>query len=1280
MKTLNPIKRVVVLMMLLTVAGLMVMAQKPYEFRCTDYLATPDRSQEKFSYDTEANTFTITDGGAFNIAFQMDKGRDFAYYITNEQTWFVVEGSNLSMALSGSAIWWFNGYNRGASAPADCAVRTEDGTCVVAWNIKDNDLLNAHLNYADRMIYLTSGGSEFSHCLGLTSTTGKSTISHVGYFAPYELAATYPALMKQMGYTADGASLTAELRTKVETLMAEAEQLMADEAYATRKTELEEAVAKAGKALDSIGETGYTEALRTLKELGKVIDRVKTEAKTGVSTYYTIENGIEARQGELYIKAIYHAPDVVRIYKSHLADLTRKKSLSVVQTPAARTDFTVEEKDGVVTMDNGHVRVSMALETGYINVLRTDGTVLIQEGECSFVPYMDGPNESYRIRQTFHLDKEEYIFGMGQIQNGALNQRGKMATLVQDNMKVCIPYFQSTKNYGFFWDNYSPTTFTDSEEETCFQSTGAEIDYYVLAGENSTDIVPIMRRLTGHCPMPALWNLGLYQSKERYTSADETRGVVEKYRALGVPLDCIVQDWQYWGDDAHWNAMEFLNPTFANYQRMIQGVHDMNAKLMISVWANFGPQTKQYAHFNGKGRMIEAVSYPFGAGVKPYDCYDETTRDEYWAYLYNGLMSKDIDALWLDSSEPDYQQQSPNDYDYVTGTGQTWRELRNAFPLAHVGGVHDHFRNDALSGKMGLDGKRVSILTRSAFAGQQRYGANTWSGDVTASWENLKAQIPAALNLSACGIPYWNSDIGGFFVGGYGGVGDANWRRLYMRWLQFGTFTPMMRFHGTGTPREIYQFGSEGDGIGDFDHVLKYVKLRYRLLPYLYSTARQVNKSDVSFMTALPIAFGFDRNCYDVDDQYMFGDAFMVAPIVTDHVNGRDVYLPEGNRWIDFWTGQMHEGGQTVYKAGKADMIPLYVKAGSILPWGPDVQYATEKSWDNLEIRVYPGADGSFILYEDENDNYNYESGHYTEIPFTWDDANRTLTIGKRTGRFDGMLANRIFNLCMVTKHNATGDLHAVRYLASVAYTGEEVSVVLDDKQGEPAVLTDITTEYIVNPSFEADGGTLYKVAPRGWQVSSNTEWWGVNRGGGNGDPVATDGAHIFGVWDGRNTLSPSISQTINGLPAGNYTLTVDMHVSGTMAESRLGNQCLFAGDESVRFRDQMLTCGTGDNFPMQTLVLHFTQQKEKAPITIGVRTEGAPAQTWFKIDNFRLYATIDEDFVPTRIKSTGNTLRVVAIEMFDLSGRRISRMQRGVNIVRMKMEDGNIKIEKIIK
>lgn len=436
MKTLTPIKRVAILMMA-ALTELATVAQKPYEFRCTDYLATPDRSQEKLSYDTETNTFTITDEGAFNIAFQMDKGCDLAYYITNEQTWFVVEGSNLSTALSGSAIWWFNGYNQGTSASADCAVRTEEGTCIVAWNIKDNDLLNAHMNYADKEIYLTSGGSEFSHCLGLTSTTGKSTISHVGYFAPYELAATYPALMKQMGYTADGTSLTTELRTKVEAFVAEANQMVADEAYATQKTELEEAVSKAGKALGTMGETDYTEALRILKDLRQEMDRVKAEAKRGISTYYNIENGIEARQGELYVKAIFHAPNVVRIYKSYSADLTRKKSLSVVQTPATQVDFTVEEKDGMVTMDNGRVRVSMALETGYIVVSRTDGTVFTQEGECNFVPYMDGPNESYRIRQTFHLDKEEYIFGMGQIQNGSLNQRGKMATLVQNNMKKC---------------------------------------------------------------------------------------------------------------------------------------------------------------------------------------------------------------------------------------------------------------------------------------------------------------------------------------------------------------------------------------------------------------------------------------------------------------------------------------------------------------------------------------------------------------------------------------------------------------------------------------------------------------------------------------------------------------------------------------------------------------------------------------------------------------------------------------------------------------------------
>ena len=1254
------------------------MAQSPYEFKCKDYIATPDRSQDKFSYDDTNNTFTINDTGTNNIAFQMDKKADYAYYITNEQTWFAVKGTNLSTATANSDIWWFNGFNKAASAEANHAVTTADGEQIVVWNIKDNSMLNANMNYDNEQIYISSQGNQFCHCMGLTSTKGTSTISMIGYFAPYELAATYPVLMTKMGYTADGKSLVAELKGKINALIAEAEGMIADEAYSDYKSALEAAKNKAQGALAGMGNADYVEALQVLKELRQAVESVSVESTTGISSYTRTANGIDAMQGDVCVKIMFHADKVVRVYKSHSAEIA-KKSLTVVQPTAAAAEFALEEKDGVVTLDNTHVIVRLDLATACVTVLRKDGTVLTEEAGSSFAPYMDGPNESHQIQQSFRLATDEYIFGMGQVQNGALNQRGKVMNMVQDNMKVYIPYFQSTKNYGLFWDNYSPTMFSDSEEQTRFMSTGNEIDYYVLVGEKSADVLPLMRQLTGRSPMPALWNLGLYQSKERYTSANETMGVVNEYRKRGVPLDCIVQDWQYWGDDAHWNAMEFLNPTFSNYAQMISSIHNNNAKLMISVWANFGPQTKQYADFSRKGRMIDVVSYPWGAGVKPYDCYDATTRDEYWNYLYTGLMNKDIDALWLDSSEPDYQQKSTSDYDYVTGTGQTWRELRNAFPLAHVGGVHDHFRADALAGKTGLADKRVSILTRSAFAGQQRYGANTWSGDVTSSWENLANQIPAALNFSACGIPYWNSDIGGFFTGAFGGVGDHNWRRLYMRWLQFGTFTPMMRFHGTNTPREIYQFGNENDGIGDYDHILKYIKLRYRMLPYLYSTAWQVASADATFMTALPIAFNSDKNCYDIKDQYMFGDAFLVAPIIQDHTNQRDVYLPADHKWVDFWTGETHEGGQTVTKKGNADIMPLYVKAGSIMPWGPDVQYSTEKAWDNLEVRVYPGADGKFVLYEDENDGYAYENGKYTEIPFTWDDQAQTLTIGKRTGEFDGMLTERTFKICKVTKYHGTGDLHATEYSAEVKYSGEEVTVVLNDETGKPAQLTDCTTEYIQNHSFEDDGRMLTKSAPQGWTVDSNTDWWGVNYGGGNGDPAATDGNFIFGVWNGTVT-GASISQTISNLPKGNYTLTVDLHASGTMTESRLGNQRLFANEDEAFFRDQVVTCGTGDNYPMQTLTLRFIQEEDGELVTIGVATDSAPTQTWFKIDNFRLYKTIDEDFVPTAINTASTATKVVGTELYDLSGRRILQYQKGVNIVRERMSDGTMRVKKVLK
>ncbi len=1210
-----------------------IQAQEPYRFTARDYVSTDDQRapQSSFSYDDEQNTFTITASGTNNIAFQMDMQKDGAYYIEQTQDWFLVQGTGLSTETGQSYIWWFNGYNgNGNQTPPTHSVDNGDGTKLILWDIRNTESINANMDYGQPILFISSNGKNFIHAMGLTSTDGESTISNIAYYARYEAAATYPSLIPTLGFTEE--SLTDELKRVLSQTIAKAGETIAGDAESEGKQQVQEAIKEAQGICDTAGNTEYAKMHEALKNLRKAMEDYEGGAAS--YAYERTPHGIYATLGRQHIQLVFYGEDIVRVVKSYDGTATQD-SLSVVAAPVADTGFEVSEDEDAhaVTVSTSKLRAVCHLATGQVEILRYNGAELLREkeGGTLFLPFKDGPYDSYQISNTFLLDEDEQIFGMGQIQDGKLNRRGQTFSLQQDNMKVCIPYFQSTKNYALFWDNSSPTTFTDNENGTRFQSTGRKIDYYVLVGDESADVLAAMRRLTGHSPMPPLWNFGLYQSKERYTSTDEVMQVVDEYRRLGVPLDCIVQDWQYWGDNAHWNALSFLNPAYANAQEMIDHVHGQHAKLMISIWANFGPQTEPYAELDAKGRLIPVESYPQNCGVHPYDVYGESARDIYWKHLYNGLVSKGIDAYWMDSTEPDYFNWKPSDLNYVTETGQTWRALRNAFPLAQVGGVATHHREAEAQGDPYLQGKRVSILTRSAFAGQQRYGADTWSGDVTASWANFAAQIPAACNLSVCGIPYWNSDIGGFFTGSFNGVDDPSWRRLYMRWMQFGTFTPMMRFHGTNTPREIYQFGSEGDGLGDFDQILKYVRMRYRMLPYLYSTAWQVSRHDRAFMQALAVAFNRDRDCYGVTDEYMFGDAFLVAPVVRDAMAQRDVYLPAGEKWTDFWTGERHEGGQTVVKKAQADIIPLYVKAGSILPWGPDVQYSTERNWDNLEIRVYPGADGSFTLYEDENDNYNYEKGKYSEIPFSWNEAAQTLTIGERQGAFDGMPARRVFRICKVSARRGIGDAHETRHEAIVEYDGTAVSVKLESED-RTAALTDLTALYIENPSFEDDNMKLEKTAPRGWTVDCSTSWWGVNPGGGNGDPVASDGNYIFGVWDGTNSAQAEISQDIGNLPQGQYRLTVDMHASNKNSMMRVGRQRLFANEAVALFRDQVTAVGNSDMQPLQTVSLDFTVADGDRPVTIGVATSDAQDETWFKIDNFRLYAverpllTLDED------------------------------------------------------
>lgn len=719
----------------------------------------------------------------------------------------------------------------------------------------------------------------------------------------------------------------------------------------------------------------------------------------------------------LEIEVQFFSPEIVRILKYPAGNAVEKRSFAVVMQPEP-CRFALKEAEGRWLLTGDALQLEIAQADGRVRFLTPEGGLLLAEKEAGtvFTPECYAGERTSRVRQAFRLDGDEALYGLGQHQTGRMNQRGQRLLLSQINMEIAIPFFLSLKGYGVYWDNASPTVFTDSVRETAFDSELGECaDYYFLGGGSGDRVVANMRRLTGKAPMPPLWTLGYCQSKERYASQYELVAAVEKYRELGVPLDCIIQDWQYWGNTPElWNSMEFLNPAFPAPEKAVERIHELNAHVLISVWPDFGTETVPYREMKERNFLLG-----FGANMsrngRNYDAWNPDARELFWKLLERHLCKAGVDGWWLDASEPEqpfpYTQNmwpTPDVFDTPTSAGSL-RRVRNSYPLVHVEGV-------ARRQKAADASKRVTILTRSAFAGQQRTGAFCWSGDVDSSWQALRAQIPAGLNLSMCGIPYWNTDIGGFFADREfrGGVAEPGFRELYVRWMQFGMFTPMMRSHGTFSPREIWQFGRRGDWA--FDAIEACIRFRYRLLPYLYSTAWEVAKLDGSFLR--PAALD-DPALAGVGDEFRFGRALLAAPVVepmyvkegvTDfsRIGSRRVKLPAG-KWFDFHTEEPVAG--EVERPAPIDLAPLYVKAGSILPLGPEVQFSTEKPWDDLELRIYPGADGEFILYEDAFDGYGYEHGEHSEIRFLWNDAARTLTVEDRCGSYPGMLEQRRFRV-----------------------------------------------------------------------------------------------------------------------------------------------------------------------------------------------------------------------------------------------------------------------------
>jgi len=576
---------------------------------------------------------------------------------------------------------------------------------------------------------------------------------------------------------------------------------------------------------------------------------------------------------------------------------------------------------------------------------------------------------------------------------------------------------------------------------------GKQIDYYFIKGENADEIISGYRTLTGKAPIMPKWAMGLWQSRERYKTQDELIDIVKEYRKREIPLDNIVLDWNYWPQDK-WGDHDFDLERFPDAEKMTREVHNLNANIMVSVWPKFYVGTENYRKFEKKGwlftKNVELGNLDWiaqGYLSTFYDAYHPDARKAFWEGLNNQLFSKGFDAWWLDATEPDIHSNvslaekkstlTPNHL----GSGT---EFFNTYSLLQAKGVYEGQRQTDPN-------KRVFILTRSMFAGQQSYSAATWSGDIVSRWSDLRDQWAAGINTGLSGIPYWTTDIGGFAVERrYESPNAADlqeWRELNTRWFQFGTFCPLFRIHGQYPYREIWNIAPKGTT--EYASMLFYNQLRYRLMPYIYSLAGETYHHNSTIMRGLVMDFADDTMVENITDQYLFGPAFMVCPIGVYQQRARKVYLPQTTGWYDFYTNQYYTGGQTIMADAPLEKMPLYVKAGSIVPFGPEIQYTTQPTDGTIQLNVYTGTNGSFSLYEDENDNYNYKKGIYSTIEFSWDDANHTLTIDERKGEFPGMLKNRTINVVLVNEKQGAGIEISRTFNKKITFNGEQQIIVM---------------------------------------------------------------------------------------------------------------------------------------------------------------------------------------------------------------------------------------------
>ncbi|QJD94392.1 DUF5110 domain-containing protein [Mucilaginibacter robiniae] len=597
-------------------------------------------------------------------------------------------------------------------------------------------------------------------------------------------------------------------------------------------------------------------------------------------------------------------------------------------------------------------------------------------------------------------------------------------------VKVLIPAPSEVKN-----------TFALSSE------AGSTIDYYLIYGKGADRVISGYRTVTGKAVMMPKWAMGFWQSRERYKTQDEILNTVNEFRTRKIPLDNIVQDWSYWKEN-QWGSQEFDRTRFSSPEGMIKQLHAQNVHFMISVWPKFYEETDAYQAFDKDGflfkrnianRQRDWIAQGYVSTF--YDAFNPNARKAFWNLINQKLYTKGIDAWWLDATEPDIlSNASVTDRKMLmepTYLGSSTQYF-NAFPLQNAKGVYEGQRTVNPN-------NRIFILTRSAFAGLQRYAAATWSGDIAARWEDMKAQIAAGINFSLSGMPYWTMDIGGFAVEQRYekpiGTDLDEWRESMTRWYQFGAFAPLFRVHGQFPYREIYNVAPQGHPA--YQSMLYYDKLRYRLLPYIYSLVGATYQQDYTIMRGLVMDFPHDNHVKSINDEYMFGPALLINPVYKYGAKSRSVYLPQSNGWYNLYTGKYYKGNNTIEADAPYSQIPVFVKAGSIIPFGPDLQYTTEKQPDHITLYVYAGADAKFTLYEDEGTNYNYEQGKFTEIPITYHQSTQTLTIGGNMHSYTGMLKRRTFSIVLIKPDDAKKLDFSQKVNTTVTYTGTELTVKL---------------------------------------------------------------------------------------------------------------------------------------------------------------------------------------------------------------------------------------------